>query len=253
MCYLVLPQTQGAKVLYQQYVDPFLAQHEREIEEFIVNSHERAKTMGLQYFYQAIDLIREKVLGLPAQSAAAPPQAAGPAAYAQSFLSRFNIPTGTGAAPSQAPATNDWYSTLTSAVASMASAGKSHEDRANELSASGNLFPREMASMSPSEKQKFITNQRDMLEVLRTALAKEESNLGNHGETEDHLAYGGIPLKKNRSENSFDHIEHEDTRTPGNQGSSGWGLFGQQAGSSGVDFAAKAVDELTRSRGQGQS
>jgi hypothetical protein len=29
----------------------------------IGNTHERAKALGLQYFYQAIDLIREKVLG----------------------------------------------------------------------------------------------------------------------------------------------------------------------------------------------
>jgi Protein involved in membrane traffic len=94
MAYLVLPQTQGARVLYQEYVEPFLVHHEREIDEFIGRTHERAKAAGLQYFYQAIDFIREKILGLPPQRAAtaAPPPPVGAAAYAQSLLSRFNLP-----------------------------------------------------------------------------------------------------------------------------------------------------------------
>ena len=108
LCYLVLPQTQCARLLYVQYVDPFLEQHEREIEEFIANSHERAKALGLQYFYQLIDLIREKVLGLPPQTGgASPPPPSGAGAYAQSLLSRFNMPAagagaggGSGGAPS---------------------------------------------------------------------------------------------------------------------------------------------------------
>lgn len=249
LCYLVLPQTQGAIVLYQQYVDPFLTQHEREIEDFITRSHERAKTLGLQYFYQAIDLIREKVLGLPPQTGAgAPAQQTGAAGYAQSFLSRFNMPAvGGGGANNQAPG-NDWFSTISSAVGSLTSTDKSHEAQAQDLSASGNLLPREMASMPRAERAQYISNQRNMLDVLRTALAQEERNLGN-----DEGNDLGVPLRKNRSDNSFHHVNHEDTRDRSPAGG-GWasGLFGQQGeqgGSTGVDLAARAMDEMTRSRG----
>lgn len=232
--------------MYLQYVDPFLEQHEREIEEFIGRSHERAKDLGLQYFYQAIDLIREKVLGLPPQTAAPPPPS-GPASYAQSLLSRFNMPSTSGGS-SQA-AGNDWFSTISSAVTSVTSTGQSHETRAQELSASGNLLPREMASMSRAERAKYISSQQDMLEVLRTALAQEERNLGS-GDGDEDLAYGGPTLRKNRSDNSFDHINHEDTRerSPAGGGwTSGWfGQQGEQGGTTGVDLAARAAEELLR-------
>lgn len=222
LCYLVLPQTQGARVLYLQYVDPFLVQHEREIEEFIANSHEKAKALGLQYFYQLIDLIREKVLGLPPQTgAASPPPPSGAGAYAQSLLSRFNMPSaaagGTGTTP--AAPSNDWFSTISSAVSAMTSSDQSQEARAKELFTSGNLLPREMASMSREDKAKYLSNQRDMLEVLRAALAHEENNL-NSGDDD-----GGSSLRKNRSDNSFDHINPEDIRdrSPAGGGwASGW-------------------------------
>ncbi|RAL11749.1 HVA22/TB2/DP1 family protein [Aspergillus homomorphus CBS 101889] len=214
--YLVLPQTQGAIILYREHVDPFLAHHEREIEEFIGRSHERAKALGLHYFYQAIDYIRENILGLPAQRPAAPPPPppSGPAAYAQSLLSRFNIPTAPAAGGSTGPAApaagHDWFSVISSAVAAVTSTGTSPEARGEELSASGTLLPRDIASMSRADKAQYISHQRDLLEVLRSALAKEERELhGSETETDD-LAYGGTPLHKNPSENSFHHVEHED-------------------------------------------
>lgn len=118
LCYLVLPQTQGARVLYQQYIDPFLYQHEREIERFITRSHDQAKALGLQYFYQAIELIREKVLGLPPQqqqgaadepSSSAPGGSAG--AYAQSLFSMFGGGAGgAGGASGSGGNANNWFS-----------------------------------------------------------------------------------------------------------------------------------------------
>lgn len=222
-------------------MDPFLAHHEREIEEFIGSLHERAKKLGLQYLYQAAEFVQEKVLGLPPQRSAAPTPPTGAAGYAQSLLSRFNLPTGTGTGTEGKSATQagDWFSTISSAVASVTSSGENHEARAEELSASGTLFPREMASMSRTEKARFISNQRDLLDVLHKALAKEQTNLADEDPETDGLAYG-VPLKKNRSENSFDQIEHEDAsslaggardRSPavgGRTASGGWasGWFG---------------------------
>ncbi|KAJ9209645.1 hypothetical protein DTO166G4_8775 [Paecilomyces variotii] len=214
MAYLVLPQTQGARVLYQEYVEPFLEHHEREIDEFIGRSHERAKTAGLQYFYQLVDLVREKILGLPPQQRAAnvaPPPPPGAAGYAQSLISRFNLPA-VAASSLSAPAT-DLYSVLSSAVATVTSTGKSRDVQVEELSASGTLLPREVASLSPAEKAKFIATQRERLDVLRTALAREEKNLGsdNLAEPDEDLAYGSAAgLRKNLSSNSFDHISRDD-------------------------------------------
>jgi hypothetical protein len=256
MAYLVLPQTQGARVLYQDYVDPFLTHHEREIEEIIGRTHERAKALGLQYFYQAVDFIRVKVLGLPPQRPATPPQP-GAASYAQSLLSRFNIPMAGGSgAPGASGSTNDWFSVLSAAVGSVTAGGKSQEAREEELSASGNLLQRQMQSMSGAEKAHFISTQRELLDHLRSTLAREEQG-SPRGELEaDDLAYG-VPLRKNRSENSFEVVDDEDLgRRPERTTSGGWssGWFSHEqdsSGSSGTDFAARAIDEITRARATG--
>lgn len=253
LCYLVLPQTQGARLLYQDYVDPFLTHHEREIEEMIGRAHERAKALGLQYFYRAIDLVREKVLGLPPQKSAPPPPT-GPAAYAQSLLSRFNLPAAGAAGAPATPAANDWYSVLSSAVGSVTATGKSREARAEELSASGSLLQRQIQSMSGTEKAQYISSQRELLDFLRSTLAREEQTLSRNDPETDDLAYGA-PLRKNRSDNSFDVVDDEDlgkTRQTSGRWASGWfGNDHDSSGSSGTDFAARAVDEIARSRTTG--
>ncbi|KAL1982775.1 hypothetical protein VTN96DRAFT_891 [Rasamsonia emersonii] len=264
LAYLVLPQTQGARIIYQEHVEPFFEHHEREIEELIGRTHERAKALGLQYFFKAVDWIREKILGLPPQrpATAAPPPATGPATYAQALLSRFNLPTTTGG---NLPSTgSDWYSILASAVTSVTSTGKSRDAQAEELSASGILQPEKVASLSRAEKAKFYSSQRERLEVLISALAKEEGKLRADEGANDDLAYGSFEgLRKNMSENSFDHIQHEDVggplpMNPPKRSSEGWtsGWFGggsakrtTSSSSSGAEFAARAVDEIARASG----
>lgn len=202
LCYLVLPQTQGARFLYQEYVEPFLTHHEHEIEELIGHSHERAKALGLQYFQKAIDLIRENLLGLPPQRPATPPPS-GPAAYAQSLLSRFNLPT------AGTTTNNDWYSALGSILSSVTSAGKTREAREEELSASGTLLQRQLSAMTGMEKAQYISTQREVLDYLRSTLAREEQAIKVDETETDDLAYGA-PLRKNRSDNSFDVVDDED-------------------------------------------
>ena len=208
-------------------MDPFLERHEREIEEHIGRLHEQAKGMGLQYFYQLVELVQEKVLGRQPQRPAAPSAPTSTAGYVQSLLSSFNLPTSTDT--KSTGLSSDWFSAIGSAVASVTSSAKSHEARAEELSASGTLFPREMASMSRAEKAQFLSSKRDQLDVLHRALAKEQSNLGDADTETDDLAYG-VPLKKNRSDNSFDRIEHDDVGGAGERrtASGGWasGWFG---------------------------
>jgi hypothetical protein len=265
LSWLVLPQTQGAKVLYQTYVDPFLEHHEREIDVFIGDMHQQAKALGLQYLYKAIDFVRENVLGLPPQTtAAAPPPPSGAGAYAQSLLARFSIPS--AALGSQGSAGTDIYSLLSSAVTSVTSTGKSRDAQAEELSASGRLLPRNIASSSDSEKARYISSQREVLHTLLSAFDREQKNLGETSDGNDDLAYGTsyTGLRKNRSDNSFQNIEHEDLgassigkNRAGESGEgAGWtrGWFsggdeGSDSGSTATGFAQRSVDEIARASG----
>lgn len=248
--YLVLPQTQGARLIYQDYVDPFLNDHEGEIEELIGRSHERAKALGLQYFYKLVDLFREKVLGLPPQPTA-PPPTTGPAGYTQSFLSRFNLSTAGGSTASA----NDWYSFLSSALGSVMSTGdKSREVRAEELSASGHLLQRQMETMTRTEKTQYILKQREVLDSLRSALAREEQSLEDEPEADD-LVYGE-PLRKNRSDLSFDVVDDEDVGNrpassrrvaPSRSWTSGW------FGGNDHDSSGSSVTDTARTTGYERS
>ncbi|KAL9112970.1 MAG: hypothetical protein Q9227_002835 [Pyrenula ochraceoflavens] len=234
----------GAKTLYREYISPFISTHESEIESFISNTHERAAALGLKYLKQAIELFREKVLGLPPrpqESTTSEPPAA--TSYAQSLLSRFSI-------PSARPPATDIYGMLSSAVAATAggfagqSGGKTREAQMDELSASGTLYPKEMNSAT--EKMSYIAQQRERLGFLLSALDREQRNLGGPpAATEKEIeadverrmeGWGQEGLKKNRSENSFEAIEPEEVagkeketeasrRTSKRTSSGGWGAW----------------------------
>ncbi|KAG8426474.1 hypothetical protein J3459_008079 [Metarhizium acridum] len=63
--YLILPQTQGARVLYEEHVHPFLADNETSIDEFIASAHERLKAAGMTYFRRAVEYLKTNILNLP--------------------------------------------------------------------------------------------------------------------------------------------------------------------------------------------
>lgn len=101
LLYLVLPQTQGARVLYQTQIHPWLQHHEGRIDELIGSAHERLRSAGMAYLRQAIAYARA-ALGLPeaapsSAAAAAPPPstaaAASASSYTQALLFRFNLPS----------------------------------------------------------------------------------------------------------------------------------------------------------------
>lgn len=255
-------------MIYQTYVDPFLARYEREIDVFIGDMHQQAKAAGLQYLYKAIDFVRENVFGLPPRAAAespAPPSGAG--AYAQNLFARFSIPS--AALGGQSSSGSDIYSLLSSAVTSVTATGKSRDVQAEELSASGRLLPRNIASSSDSEKARYISSQREVLQTLLSAFDREQKNLGESSDGNDDLAYGTsyAGLRKNRSDNSFQNIEHEDlgasslgnkSRPEGSGEGAGWarGWFGGSGGedtgdgrSAAAEFAQRSVDEIAKASG----
>ncbi|KZF22763.1 hypothetical protein L228DRAFT_135505 [Xylona heveae TC161] len=208
--YLVLPQTQGARQLYQERIHPFLAHHEAEIEAFIGNAHERLKAAGLQYLKQAIDMIKEHVLGYPpARPATPPPRSSyGAPSYAQTLLARFNLPS---AREGLAAPAGDLYGFLSAALGQTSSSTREvpAEDAAH-------LIPAELSS--DEEKMSFISTQRDRLRSLLRALDNEANNLSTSTADASSAAAGTYSgdeanLSKSRSELEFEPISRDELGT----------------------------------------
>ena len=208
LSYLVLPQTQGAKFIYQSYIHPFLAHHESDIDIFISNAHDRAKAVGLQYLKRAIDFVKQNVLGMQAQHA--PPPSKGET-YAQNLLSRFNLPS---ARQGLAAPAGDFYGLLSAAIGQVGAGGGSRDAKVEEMSQSGTLIPKDITDSA--EKMTFLATQRERLRLLLTALDKEASDLSNEEmiqkDVERRIGEGshGDHLKKSRSEADFDTIDDEE-------------------------------------------
>lgn len=244
LSYLVLPQTQGARLLYQSHIHPFLAHYESDIDTLITQAHDRAKAAGLSSLKRFIDFVKEKVLGLQPKSQ--PVRASPEGSYAQTLLSRFNLPT---ARQGLAAPAGDFYGLLSAALGQVGTGGGSREAQVEEMTRSGTLIPQGMTSAS--EKMTFLATQRERLRLLLTALDKEASGL----ETEESIRWDverrlAAPaseddgLRKSRSEAEFEAIEREDwngekeSRGGGGSGSGGagegggatnwipWGLWG---------------------------
>ncbi|OLN97868.1 Receptor expression-enhancing protein 2 [Colletotrichum chlorophyti] len=221
LLYLVLPQTQGARIIYQTHVHPFLEDNEAQIEEFISEAHDRLKAAGIAYLKRAIEAVKTNVLGLPpSEPEPAPQPAAAPQSYTQSLLARFSVP-----AARWAPAGHtggDFYNLLAGAVSAATSGvhggNHSHED----LSKSGALIPPELQG---GERTSFIAAQRERLAFLLKALDREAAASGHNApetvgrstsmqlDGSEELtqrppsAHSG--LSKSRSETDFEKIDAE--------------------------------------------
>jgi receptor expression-enhancing protein 1/2/3/4 len=186
LLYLIAPQTQGARLLYQNQVHPFLQEHETAIEDFISSAHDRAKTAGINYLKQAVELLKQHLLGLPPPQPTPPPPPTN-LSYTQSLIARFNLPSarsvmpsgGVGSAATSTAA--DFYALLASAVSAATaaaphatqSAGADHEQE-RDLSNSGTLIP---PTIQGTDRMSFISAQRERLSILLSALDKEASSL----------------------------------------------------------------------------
>ncbi|KAM3077649.1 hypothetical protein ACMFMG_006978 [Clarireedia jacksonii] len=179
LLYLILPQTQGARVLYQTHVHPWLHNNELAIDEFISSTHDRAKAAGVEYLKQAIEMIKQHVFGLPPKEPTPPPT---PSAYSytQNLMARFNLPSARSSFPSNplggaSSTANDFYSLLASAVSAATSSNTaSGGAEPHDLSNSGTLIPPTVAG---HERISFIEAQRERLTILLSALDKEAQNL----------------------------------------------------------------------------
>lgn len=241
--YLVLPGKQGSVYIYQTYIHPFLSQHEREIDVFISDSHDKAKKAGLQYLKQAIEWAKVKVLGLPPRQPTPPPSRQ--VSYSQSLLNRFNMPNArNGLATAGA---SDIFSLIGNAMQQATYASSTTRDaQAEDLSASGTLIP---SNISGQERMDYISTQRDRLRTLLQAFDKEAFDHEVGGPVEEgsppgspprlspHMRQASDSLKKSMSETEFEDLGREDVpETPkaGGQGSQAgwskwiWGNYGEK-------------------------
>ena len=203
LLYLVLPQTQGAKFLYLNYVEPFIVQHEQDIDVFIGETHQKLEEMGLGYLNWAIDLVRDKVLGQTAPTGKADTANVGVAGYATNLLSRFAMPTATNA-----NAATNIYGML-SGVAGAAMGGVS------TLSAgrSRDIPSLAVHGTTPEERSRNLAVEREKLIVLLQSLDKEQQSLD--------LAYGESSNNSHRHHHSGDRSRSRPSSSGSNLGPSG--------------------------------
>ncbi len=185
--------------------------------------------------------------------------------YAQTLLSRFNLPAarqGLGAPTAGAAA--DFYGLLGAALGHMgAGVGLSREAQVETISRSGALVPPELTSTA--EKMTFLATQRERLKVLLTALDREASDLSHEEMMERDVeirskaagtpAEPGDGLKKSKSEAEFEAIEREEWGSekavterggdsPPTAAAGGWIPWGIWGSSSSRTGKSTAVDQV---------
>ncbi|KAL6711121.1 hypothetical protein ACN47E_005652 [Coniothyrium glycines] len=205
--YLILPGSQGATFLYQQYIEPFLYHHEREIDDFISQSHDRARAAGMIYLETGIEWVKVNVLGF-APKKPEQPRPAGQS-YAQNFMTRFQMPAARGS--------NDLYGLVNQALSgATALYGGNKDAQASELSrGAANLIPDNIRNND--DRLNYVSSQRQKLESLLAAFDREQENIsrqqsGGHRYHEGNISSTslGSGLSRNRSEAEFDRIERDE-------------------------------------------
>ncbi|KAK3332222.1 HVA22 family TB2/DP1 protein [Cercophora scortea] len=221
LLYLVLPQTQGARIIYQTHLHPWLEENEGAIEDFIASAHERLRAAGIAYLKRAIELLKTNVLGLPptpepSAAAAAADANAPPQSYTQTLLARFTLPSARWAGGSSADGAGatDFYNLISSAVsAATRSTGTTNAP----------IIPDNIRGTTA--RMSFIATQRERLTYVLSALDREATQLeldqaaaaqarpasisldGVGAARSASSEYGG--LSKSRSEADFEKLEAE--------------------------------------------
>ncbi|CAN8098372.1 unnamed protein product [Discula destructiva] len=202
LLYLVLPQSQGAQVIYTTHVHPFLEENEAQIEDIIATTHDKMKAAGMAYLKQAIEMLRTQVLGkAPSPEASSVPSSSStssserPRSYTQGLLDRFQLPAARWLpAGSNAAVAADFYNFLSSAVQTATGASGRDVDPSaaalrssaptgvagafptgGDMSASGTLVPPSIRDNA--DKMTFLAAQRERLNMVLSALDREAAQL----------------------------------------------------------------------------
>ncbi|EMD60922.1 hypothetical protein GGP41_009864 [Bipolaris sorokiniana] len=205
--YLILPGAQGASYIYQEHLEPFLYHHEKEIDDFITQSHDRAKSAGMAYIEMGIEWVRVNLLGFAPRKPEAPPPAGQ--TYAQNLMSRFQMPAARGS--------NDLYGLVNQALSGAsalytAGTAETRDAQASELSrGAAKLVPDSIRNNE--DRLNYVTSQRQRLESLLQAFDREQENIRTQqkgGNTHYESSRSSGSLSRNRSEAEFDRIERDE-------------------------------------------
>ncbi|KAI1760237.1 TB2/DP1, HVA22 family-domain-containing protein [Hypoxylon sp. FL1150] len=232
LLYLVLPQTQGARVLYETYLHPYLEENETAIEDFIASSHDRLKAAGMAYLKRAIETLRTQVLGMPPREEEREEEtraAATPQGYTQALLARFSVPAARWAANNAGTAGQDFYNILAGAVGAATAGSKAPGASATTADSTATLIPENIGGAE--DKINFIAAQKERLALMMGALDKEAQQLEKSEEERKASEQARRDLRPGSM--SFD--GQELSRPP--SGHSVWsGLSGLSKSRSEVDF-----------------
>ncbi|WFD25053.1 hypothetical protein MNAN1_000015 [Malassezia nana] len=69
VCWLALPQTRGASVLYTSYMEPFLSQHEGDLEDILEAGRAKAQSLLSTTVRVVTQIVRSEFLASPEESA----------------------------------------------------------------------------------------------------------------------------------------------------------------------------------------
>ena len=215
LLYLILPQTQGARIIYEEKIHPFLEDNEANIDGFIASTHERLKAAGMTYVRQALEYVKTNVLGLPPTEQPPAYEPASAQGYTQSLLARFSVPTTrwTGSTGSE------FYSFVANAVSAAASAGTAGaRGSADRSIPHETLIPPNLRNSA--DKMNYIDAQRERLNIVLSALDREAHEVqrsdavrpqddGVPDATQRPLSglSGWSGLSKSRSETDFETVE----------------------------------------------
>lgn len=228
LLYLILPQTQGARIIYEEKIHPFLEDNEANIDGFIASTHERLKAAGMTYLRQAIEYLKTNLFGLPPTEQPPASDSAGAQGYMQSLLARFSVPTTRWAGSTG----GEFYSFVASAVSAAASARETAgAGGSTDRSVPGTLIPPNLRNSA--DKRNFIATQRERMYIVLSALDREDQEIQRSdairpqdravhpgtftdGQDEDDATQrppSGLSawsaLSKSRSETDFEKVEAE--------------------------------------------
>jgi receptor expression-enhancing protein 1/2/3/4 len=194
--YLILPGSQGATFIYREYIDPFLYHHEREIDNLITDIHEKARSSGLQYINKAIEWVKVNFLGFAPRQPSPPPSRQ--ASYAQSLLSRFNVPAARGNA--------DLVGLVSAALSGASNLYSGNQNAQAEAVRSSGIIPENIRD--DEERLTYLNSQRQRLATLIQAFDREQDYLTRRRNSGSRRGEGG--LSKSRSETEFDRIDPDE-------------------------------------------